>query len=729
MDSPPSDRLDALLQGVGDDWGLLSSHVEDYTHTTRECGKRLCRIWEDTGMSRSEQERELADVTEAISRVWGNAVDRAESQQAHLRRRLDDAVKQICEIRAELGEDDASCAEGVRSVESLLGGDARPGWTLRMRYNAALELLTEWETAREEKFAEFQKLTKELGRLRARLGHSSPSPVHDRAGFSLNVMKHLKHEIEMCTADKQRREMELEAVLSHLRKICIELGEDDVAIAESAHPSLRYYREALPGQFHTQFRRHHASNDFRSDLRPEDIELDLSDATFSALECAIEDTKQMKPVREQQASELSEVLHNLWKVLKVEEDDIDRGIHKRLLEGPTRLHSKSIDKCMAEVTRLEKAKAALLQDLIDERIQELALLCENTHLEMPDLTPLLPAEGGDGQVASVGLVSDALGKLIRMVEEVAELGVKREGIISMLLELEASKGEVCWLIAYEQDEGRYKGRDCNRNLQKALKVGKIRDKMPAMVENLREALMMWEQTQGCPFIFDGVNYKESLEAFAQQLEASTAAKRAARTSKNGQSKRTKASYGSQQLSQGNGTNRSMGRSVSRASTVTPSGDYSPDRLKLGSMNPRAGSLQLSYRSSRTLTSAHSVDLDVKNLRRRNHNPLQEKVNSVMQTVHSGKMTRQSVEYHPSDNGDNPPDPDIMSSGDWTSSRQTPMRASDIIMASGDWKVGNGRGMYGSIGGYDPDVQNGGENRRVSKPGIPVSRIRHRTMRG
>lgn len=52
----------------------------------------------------------------------------------------------------------------------------------------------------------------------------------------------------------------------------------------------------------------------RTDLRPEDIELDLTDETFWALEKKIEDTERLKTVREQQATELSQVLHNLWKV-------------------------------------------------------------------------------------------------------------------------------------------------------------------------------------------------------------------------------------------------------------------------------------------------------------------------------------------------------------------------------------------------------------------------------
>lgn len=136
-------------------------------------------------------------------------------------------------------------------------------------------------------------------------------------------------------------------------------------------------------------------------------------------------------------------------------------------------------------------------------------------------------------------MSDALGKLTQMVEDVACVAEKRSGIINLIRMLESSRAEVAWLVAYEQDEDRYKGRtyellqhdcaepksqpnkyccwrftlccsanklalteqflvlvagrDSNRKLQQALKVGRIRDKMPAMIEKLRASIAEWEE--------------------------------------------------------------------------------------------------------------------------------------------------------------------------------------------------------------------------------------------
>lgn len=71
-------------------------------------------------------------------------------------------------------------------------------------------------------------------------------------------------------------------------------------------------------------------------IRPEDIELDLSNETFLRLEAKIADVYNQKDDREKQTAGIAEVLRNLWDVLNIPEDDLERGITVRSLEGPTR---------------------------------------------------------------------------------------------------------------------------------------------------------------------------------------------------------------------------------------------------------------------------------------------------------------------------------------------------------------------------------------------------------
>lgn len=51
------------------------------------------------------------------------------------------------------------------------------------------------------------------------------------------------------------------------------------------------------------------------------------------------------------------------------------------------------------------------------------------------------------------------------------------------------------------------GRDANRKLQRAIKAGKIRDRMPAMLDQMAAALDDWLESEGRPFMYDDKDYQ------------------------------------------------------------------------------------------------------------------------------------------------------------------------------------------------------------------------------
>jgi hypothetical protein len=51
------------------------------------------------------------------------------------------------------------------------------------------------------------------------------------------------------------------------------------------------------------------------------------------------------------------------------------------------------------------------------------------------------------------------------------------------------------------------GRDANRKLQRAIKAGKIRDRLPSVIDQLAAALDEWLENEGCPFMYDGQDYR------------------------------------------------------------------------------------------------------------------------------------------------------------------------------------------------------------------------------
>ena len=51
------------------------------------------------------------------------------------------------------------------------------------------------------------------------------------------------------------------------------------------------------------------------------------------------------------------------------------------------------------------------------------------------------------------------------------------------------------------------GRDANRKLQRSIKAGKQRERLPGLVEQLRQVLTNWQMQHRLPFTFGARDYK------------------------------------------------------------------------------------------------------------------------------------------------------------------------------------------------------------------------------
>ena len=47
------------------------------------------------------------------------------------------------------------------------------------------------------------------------------------------------------------------------------------------------------------------------------------------------------------------------------------------------------------------------------------------------------------------------------------------------------------------------GRDANRNLQRSLKAGKVRERLPSAVQQLADAVAQWQDERGSAVLYDG----------------------------------------------------------------------------------------------------------------------------------------------------------------------------------------------------------------------------------
>lgn len=53
------------------------------------------------------------------------------------------------------------------------------------------------------------------------------------------------------------------------------------------------------------------------------------------------------------------------------------------------------------------------------------------------------------------------------------------------------------------------GRDANRKLQRSIKAGKQRERLPSLVEQLRQVLTQWQMQHRIPFTYGSQDYKAS----------------------------------------------------------------------------------------------------------------------------------------------------------------------------------------------------------------------------
>eukprot|EP00210_Caulerpa_lentillifera_P006216 g5938.t1 len=504
---------------TADDGKLLKTHVEEYAKMAQTCVDKVSRLWNEIGLPRSDRQKEFDEVATAVRNVWSATVDRAERKKRERQKEIEEAVSEIYRIKEELGD----CTRDNRrqGIEGLLKLEMIVDSSLHTRYEAIQELLREWRSQRSQREAEFKELQSEINNLRLRFGEvviaSSLSPC--KYDVSLMNLQKLSEELEQCKAEKLRRERELAALLSKLRSACVPLGENDIEIAASAHPSLRYYREALPGHFSLVRPSFSNQPGLQRNIRPEDVELDLSDQTFASLGQKILEVYDLGAAREKQTAEVAAALKYLWDMLEIPEDDLDRGMTMRALEGPTKLHMQSIEKCRNEIRQLETTRSSQLWELIHKAREELEDVCEETMIPMPQLCPLLTFNDyEDEDNKPVGRISEALAKLRKTINEMRELSEKRAPIIQQITQLENARVEVEWLTEYELDADRYKGRDSSKKIDRALKAGRMRDKFPDMIKRLKKSVCKWEQDERRSFIYRGQDYGVVLEDMLMSLD-------------------------------------------------------------------------------------------------------------------------------------------------------------------------------------------------------------------
>ncbi|GBF94150.1 hypothetical protein Rsub_07137 [Raphidocelis subcapitata] len=504
--SPPSAHLD-LIRGA----------AEAYAINSKSSLVRLKDVWADIELPQARQVAVLEDVISRAHAVWEDAVAAAEAGRARLRGEVEGALREVAGIREELG--DGGC-EGEAADDA---GKAAPAHKTLAAWRAEVEERREaWRARRLQRIAEFDELQAQLRQARDQIGQPHPAPP-ERPDISAAALEFLRVELARLGADKERREARVGELVATLRALCAEVGEDAEAALADVHPTLTCawdagLREVLRDVYRL------AAGGGGAAPPGSGLAVDLCDATLSGLASKAAALETLKAQRGAHAGELMAILHSLWEACEVAPSAPERAALAKLMGGPLRLHARSLERCMGEVRRCEDAKVARMLDIVNAKARELMSLCSEAHIAPPPALGHCIAAFNAPEGRNPGAAADLLSKLVRMLSEVQVLAAKRGALIACIRELEEARVEDAWLSSFEADEERYKGRDANRKLQRALRAQKLRERLPALAAAVRSGLDAWREAEGSTFDYDGSDYAVQLREVESQLEAAATEK-------------------------------------------------------------------------------------------------------------------------------------------------------------------------------------------------------------
>ncbi|KAF6264709.1 microtubule associated protein-domain-containing protein [Scenedesmus sp. NREL 46B-D3] len=527
----------------------LHQHTANYPSTAKAAILELADMWAELETPCDVQHQELADVLKAVRDCWAGAVSSVHQRQQAVRDAIQHMLAEMMQTKEALGTaaDPAAEAELAR-----LQGSRSAHKTLRAWEQDVFLQSKYWQRQKLARVAEYEELQARIGVLR-RLCGLAPLPGCIKPDITSSNIQFLRLEQERLAVEKapsldpgmhhtwllkqqqERREDLLRRLLGGLAEVCGDIGEDHKAAAAEVHASLSYiWDEEASRVVRDMYRL--SSSYATSGGAP----VDLSDTTISRLSSKLQAMKDLRSARATHAAEVLGVLHSLWDATAVPPEE--RAHYVKLMAGSLRLHARSLEKCQAAVHRLEHLQLQQMLDLINARADELRSLCADSHVAEPaGLAEALQAVNDDTR--NPGAAADLLAKLCAMLGEVKVLTGKRAAIIGAIREVQAAVAEDAWLEDYEADEGRYKGRDANRKLQRAIRAKKLREHLPGMLSEVRERLAEWRGSEGAPFTYDGRDYEfEVLDVLQAEVEEAAAA-RAAKAARSASARRQSISSG------------------------------------------------------------------------------------------------------------------------------------------------------------------------------------------
>ncbi|KAK5839174.1 65-kDa microtubule-associated protein 6-like isoform X1 [Gossypium arboreum] len=453
--------------------------------------RELQQIWSDIGESEADKDRMLLQLERECLEVYRRKVEEAANAKARLHQSVAAKEAEVATLMAALGE---------LNLHSPIQKEKKMA-PLKEKLASITPLLEDLRTKKEERRKKFADIKNQIEKISGEIsGYNYPNDTMiscltlEDQDLSLRRLTEFQTRLQTLQKEKSDRLHKVLEYVNEVHLLCGVLGLDFAQTVSDVHPSLQ------------------RANQEQS--------TNISNGTFEGLEQTINKLKSERRIRMQKLKDIAGQLFELWNLMdspQAEKNIFSRATSiLRLSEPevtePGVLSTEMIEQASAEVERLTKLKASRMKELVLKRRSELEDICRMTHIK-PDASTSV--EKSNALIDS-GLVdpSELLANIEAQITKVKDEALSRKEIMDRIDRWLLACEEENWLEDYNQDENRYNaGRGAHINLKRAEKARITITKIPAIVDNLINRTLAWEEEKRALFLYDGERLVSILEDY------------------------------------------------------------------------------------------------------------------------------------------------------------------------------------------------------------------------
>ncbi|KAJ4829110.1 hypothetical protein Tsubulata_032893 [Turnera subulata] len=451
--------------------------------------RELQQIWNEIGETEAEKDRMLVELERECMEVYRRKVEEAANAKARLHQSVAAKEAELATLMAALGE---------LNVYSPIQSEKRS--TLKQKLAFVTPVVEDLRMKKDERMKQFADIRSQIEKISGEIsGYTCPSSslmstlTLDEEDLSLRKLNEYQAHLRTLQKEKSERIHKVFEYVNEVHSLSGVLGLDFGQTVSDVHPSL------------------HGTNPEQSNI---------SHSTLDGLEQAILKLKSERKTRTQKLKDIVASLCELWNLMdspKEEKKNFSRiinilGLSESEIIEPGLLSTEIIDQASAEVERLTKLKASRMKELVMKKRSELEEICKMTHIE-PDTSTA--AEKSNALIDS-GLVdpSELLANIEAQIVKTKQEAMSRKEIMDRIDRWLSACEEENWLEDYNLDNNRYNaGRGAHINLKRAERARVTVSKIPAMVDNLINKTLTWEDEKKILFLYDGVRLVSILEDY------------------------------------------------------------------------------------------------------------------------------------------------------------------------------------------------------------------------